>query len=87
MAIIVSFESLFRSVFTTQYTAPFCSNAIMWSFAPLKKSLYSRPLIVRVSVGEARMGASVQLGLLDAPVLVRSGVVRDPQGLSCSLSR
>jgi len=33
----------------------------MWSFEPLKKSLYSRPLIVRVSVGDARIGASVQL--------------------------
>jgi hypothetical protein len=39
MASIVSFESAFLSVFTTQYVPPSCWNATMCSFAPLKKSL------------------------------------------------
>ena len=34
MASIVSFESSRRSVFETQYTAPFSSNATIWSLEP-----------------------------------------------------
>ena len=51
----------------------------MCSFAPLKKSLYSRPPSVRSSVGSSRMRGLVPAGLLDAPVLVRAGVVREPK--------
>jgi hypothetical protein len=39
MASMVSLESELRSVFTTQYTPPFCAKATTWSFVPLKKSL------------------------------------------------
>ena len=87
IASIVSFESESSSVFTTQYVAPCCAQ---------DDHVQVRARVVEVelaaaedrggSCGRASAGASVPVGLLDAPELVAAGVEDEPHGLVLAAS-